>query len=63
MSLPSSVTLIAFRCERPLTSSTTSIEGFLTYAPGPGVTAETRGTPTTCHAATAANTHTAAMTM
>ncbi len=63
MFLPSRVTRMSLRFERPLMSSTTSVDGFLTYKPGPGVTAATRGTPMTCQAATAANRHTAAMTM
>ena len=44
-SSPSSVTATSLRSDRPLMSRTTVGEGSLTYASGPGVTAETRGTP------------------
>ena len=44
-SSPSRVTATSLRSDRPLMSRTTVGEGSLTYASGPGVTAETRGTP------------------
>ena len=44
-SLPSRVTATSWSLGRPLTSRTRVVDGFLTYASGPGVTAETRGTP------------------
>ena len=44
-SLPSNVTATSLSLDSPLMSRTTVGDGFLTYASGPGVTAETRGTP------------------
>ena len=61
-SSPSNVTRTPASLGRPLTSSTTVSEWFLTYESGPGVTAETRGTASTCQPANAANTQTAATT-
>ena len=44
-SSPSRVTLTSLSAGRPLTLSTTVDEALLTNASGPGVTADTRGTP------------------